>query len=423
VVPPRLLERFAISPGQTPGRLHSLKQVEGVEESFILSTCNRVEYYVSLAATADPAAVAAALAGLLVTPSFAPLVPGGTRGLDEVRDLVTVSSEADAVSHLFSVACGLDSMVIGEQEVVAQLREALRLAEAEGAVGHVLGNLVRGALRTSKTVRTQTGIGSAGMSMVGVGLDWAEEALGGLAGKTALLVGAGRMSQRAGQRLRDAGVSSVAIASRTMAHAQALAGQVGGIAVALPYLGTAITSADIVVSCTGSPGYVVTADEVAAVAAWRSGRPMFMLDLAIPRDIDPVARDFPGVTVVDIEDISHRLRASSGTDDAQAAQSIVDGCVLAFQQRRAEDELSPLIVALRATADRLVDAELRRLHNRLPHLDHRVKRETGAAMRRATEKLIHTPTVRLKELATAPGGSMYRDALAALFDLEGVVES
>ena len=259
--------------------------------------------------------------------------------------------------------------------------------------------------------------------MVSIGLGWADEALGGLAGKTALLVGAGRMSQRAGLRLREAGVSTIAVTSRTMAHAQALADQVGGITVALPYLRTAIASADVVVSCTGSPGYAVTADDVAGAAAWSSGRPMFMLDLAVPRDIDPVARDFPGVLVVDIEDIGHRLRASGGTDDLQAARSIVDGCVLAFQQWRAEDQLSPLVVALRATADRLVDAELRRLHDRLPQLDHRVKRETDAAMRRAAEKLIHTPTVRLKELATAPGGSMYRDALAALFDLEEVVDS
>src|SRR5439155_603083 len=199
VMPTRLLERFAISPERTPGRLHSLMQVGGVQESFILSTCNRVEYYVSLAATADPAAAATALVDLLV--------------------------------------------------------------------------------------------------------------------------GAGRMSQRAGLRLREAGVSTIAVTSRTMAHAQALADQVGGITVALPYLRTAIASADVVVSCTGSPGYVVTADDVAGAAAWSSGRPMFMLDLAVPRDIDPVARDFPGVLVVDIEDIGHRLRASGGTDDLQAARS------------------------------------------------------------------------------------------------------
>ena len=173
VVPTRLLERFVIAPELTPGRLHSLRRVEGVQESFILSTCGRVEYYVSLAATADPAAAAAALAGLLVTPLSAALLTGGTHELAGARELVTVSSDADAVRHLFSVACGLDSMLIGEHEVIAQLREGLRLAEAEGAAGHVLGNLVRGALRISRTVRTQTGIGPAGKSMIGAGLDWA----------------------------------------------------------------------------------------------------------------------------------------------------------------------------------------------------------------------------------------------------------
>jgi len=274
VVPTRLLERFVIAPELTPGRLHSLRRVEGVQESFILSTCDRVEYYVSLAATADPAAAAAALVGLLVTPSLA-----------GARELVTVSSEADAVRHLFSVACGLDSMLIGEHEVVAQLREALRLAEAEGAAGHVLGNLVRGALRTSKTVRTQTGIGSAGKSMISVGLDRA------------------------------------------------------------------------------------------------------------------------------------------GTGNLGAARSIVDGCVLAFQQWRAEDQPSPPAVARPAPADSSVDAGLRRPHGRLPQLDHRAKRRTGPPMPRAAQKLIHTPAVLLAELATAPRGPAHRDALAALLDLEEVAES
>jgi glutamyl-tRNA reductase len=285
VVPTRLLERFVIAPELTPGRLHSLQRVEGVQESFILSTCDRVEYYVSLAATADPAGAAAALVGLLVTPSSAPLVTGGTHELAGARELVMVSSEADAVRHLFSVACGLDSMLIGEHEVVAQLREALRLAEAEGAAGHVLGNLVRGALRTSKTVRTQTGIGSPGKSMISAGLDWA------------------------------------------------------------------------------------------------------------------------------------------GTGNLGAARSIVDGCVLAFQQWRAEDQPSPLAVARPATADRSVDAELRRPYDRLPQLDHRAKRKTGAPIPRAAQKLIHTPAVLLAELATAPRGPAHDDALAALLDLEEVADS
>lgn len=170
--PTGLLERFALTPDQVGERLDCLKRVQGVQEGFILSTCNRVEYYASLEPASDPAKAASKIGGLLVTP------PGAASAFEEagepaeLRDLVIVSSDATAARHLLAVACGLDSIVLGEHEIVAQFRAALQVAEAQAAIGHVLGNLVRAALRTSKRVRTQTALCSAGTSMVSVGLNW-----------------------------------------------------------------------------------------------------------------------------------------------------------------------------------------------------------------------------------------------------------
>lgn len=401
------LERLAVGPERVGDVVRALREVPGVRGSFLLSTCNRLEAYVALAPGTAPSAVQAGLCEVLA----------GTSPVGAGHPFI-VAGERDAVAHLFGVASGLESMVIGEYQIVAQLRDALHAAQAEGTIGPTLDDLVRGALRTSKLVRSRTGIGGAGTSMVGVGLAHARTALGGLDGAACLLVGAGRMCHLAGTLLRDAGATTVAVSNRTPERARALADRLGARVVPPDALGEAIAEVDLVVSITGSPGHVISAAQVARARATRPHRRLFLLDLAIPRDVEPAAAQLPGVHLVGVEEIGARMREAGEADEVGAARAVVADAVAQFLRRRQAHQMTPVIVALRASATQLVDAELRRLHERLPQLDHRTRAETDAALRRAVDKLIHTPTVRIKELATTPGGPMYRDALATLFDLE-----
>jgi glutamyl-tRNA reductase len=259
--------------------------------------------------------------------------------------------------------------------------------------------------------------------MVSVGLDRAAEALGGLRGRTGLLIGAGRMGMLAGPLLRDAGVSAIVVTNRTERHARRLAEAVWGVAVGLPGLVGAMSGADVIVSSTGAPGYMITFEQVAQTMRARPDVPLFILDLAMPRDVDPAVRQIPNVTLVDIEDIGAYLRAAGARDDLVAAWSLVEEATGEFRRWRDQTRVAPVIGALRAVASELVEAELRRLHSRLPQLDSRAQRETDAAMRRAIGKLLHTPTVRVKQLSTGPDGLNYVEALATLFDLESEMSS
>jgi glutamyl-tRNA reductase len=338
--------------------------------------------------------------------------------LDEVRESIVVQTGLDAVRHLIAVTCGLDSMVVGEYQIVFQVREAMRIATEAGSVGPVLGNLIRTALRTSKQVRTNTAIDSTGRSMVSVGLDRATECIGGLKDKSCLIVGAGRMGMLAGSLLRDAGVRNIVVTNRTERYARQLADKIWGAAITLPGLAGAMSAADVIVSSTGAPGYLVTAEDVAAAMRERPDKPLFVLDLAMPRDVDPAVREIPNVVLVDIDDIGAFLAADNGRDEVAVAWALVEEATEEYRRWREQSRVAPVIGALRAVASELVETEVRRLHSRLPQLDRRAQRETDAAVRRAVGKLLHTPTVRVKELATGPGGLSYVEALTALFDLE-----
>jgi glutamyl-tRNA reductase len=409
-IPASLLERLAIRSDQLPDRLRFLTRVDGVGECLILSTCNRVEVYLSVPdAERAPAAIGETVAMLRARAGLT---------AEEVAGAIVVETDDMAAGHLFAVACGLDSMVIGEDQIVAQLRQALRLAQAERAIGQELGHLVSTALRTSKRARTETAIGATRRSMVSVGLEMIDRRVGGLRDRPALLVGAGRMGLLAGSLLRAAGVGSIVVANRTEIHARQLAGVISGTTIGLSGLAGAAGRADVIVTSVGA-GNLLTAEQVTAVMRERSGRPLAILDLALPRDVDPAVRDLPGVTVVDIEDIGACLRDDGVTEDVATVRAVVAAAVEEFRRSREQKHVGPVIGALRAAADQVVDAEVRRLHDRLPLLDRHARRETDAAMRRAVGKLLHKPTVRAKELATGPGGPIYVQMLTALFDLDG----
>jgi glutamyl-tRNA reductase len=404
--PVSLLERVTVGLGAAPDVLTELRSSGRVGEAVVLATCNRVEVY---ADTEGFHAGVDAVSDLLSRLSGVPL--------DELKRSLYVHWEAQAVLHLFQVACGLDSMVVGESQILGQLRRAYATARAGGA-GPTLHELFQKALKVGKRAHSETGIDQAGRSLVTVGLEGAVEAVGPLAGRTVLVVGAGSMGSLAGATLVRGGAGQVVVANRTAVNAQRLAETLGGRGIGLDGLEQALVEADVVVSSTGATGVVVPYELVERAVQARGGRPLAILDLALPRDIDPRARTLPGVTLVDLEALQEQLAATEAGADVVSARAIVAEEVREFLAWQRAATIAPTVVALRSRADAVVEAELGRLAGRLPDLDPAARAEVQATVRRVVDKLLHTPTVRVKELADAPEGLSYADALRELFGLD-----
>jgi glutamyl-tRNA reductase len=388
----------------------ALRPSPNVAETVVVATCNRVELY------AEVATFHAGLADLSAALSATTGVP-----LENLRDHLYVHYADRAVAHLFTVACGLDSMAVGESQVLGQLRAAWETAQRTGSSGRVLGRLMQQAFRVGKRAHAETGIDRAGASLVGAGLRRAEAALGPARDLSVLVVGAGSMSALAASTLHRSGVASVAIANRTPERAHRLADAVGGKAVGLDRLPEALADADLVVSCTGSVGHVIDAGLAAEAASGRT-RPQLYLDLALPRDVHPDVAGLPGVTLVDLEDLGRDLAEEDFSADVEQVRGLVAQEVGGYLADRRVQSVAPTVVALRARAAEFVDAELARLEQRLPDVDdavrEQVQREVRSTVHRVVEKLLHTPTVRVKELAGRSDGGSYAAALRELFDLD-----
>ena len=409
--PVALLEQFAMGPDERAKALHELVDSDHVTEALVLATCNRIEVFAEVerfhGGVTDVSRVLARQAGATV---------------EELSPYVTVQYEDQAVAHLFSVAAGLDSMVVGETQVLGQLRAAYAEARDEGTVGRALHPVAQRALRVGKRVHAETGIDRAGASLVSVALDRAEARIGSLAGRSALVVGAGSMGALAATTLarREA---SLVVSSRTRATAQRLAESLGGRAADLDALPAELAAADLLLTCTGASGVVVGSDVVTAAMAGRSDRPLVVVDLALPRDVDPAVAAVPGVTVVDLAALQGersadgRLAGSVAADDVVAARAMIEAEAALLRAERQAADVAPTVSALRSRAAGLVDAELLRLAGRLPDLDARARAEIARTVHRVVDKLLHEPTVRVKELAGAPDGTDYAGALRALFGL------
>ena len=336
--------------------------------------------------------------------------------------------EDRAVQHLLAVASGLDSMVVGEDQILGQVRTALRVAGEHGTLGRSLRDLGRLALRAGKRARAETGIDRLGISLVSVGTELAVEELGFpgesgalLAGRNVLVVGAGAMSGLAVATAARSGAARVAVTNRTRAKAERLAAGVGGMVADFADLAGAIAAADLVISCTGAGGLVITEHTArAALAAREAGRPLVLLDLAMPRDVDPAAAALPGVSVIGMEELRGSGGAAVGADEVAAVRVIVEEEFAAYGSAVRAARVTPTVVALRAKAATVVDAELARLTGRLSEdgLSGDVLEEIAQTVRRVVDKLLHAPTVRVKELASSPGGEEYAAALRVLFDLD-----
>jgi glutamyl-tRNA reductase len=415
--PVATLERAAVS-GDTLGKLlRDVALLPDIAEAFVISTCNRVEVY------AEVDRFHGGVNGVCELLAQYSGIPAA-----ELTASLYVHYEDRAVQHLLAVASGLDSVVVGEDQILGQVRTALRVAGEHGTLGRSLRDLGRLALRAGKRARAETGIDRLGISLVSVGTQLAAEQLGLpgesralLAGQTILVVGAGAMSGLAVATAARSGASRVTVANRTRSKAERLAAGVGGEVADFAGLPRAIAESDLVISCTGAGSLVITEHTVrAALAAREAGRPLVLLDLAMPRDVDSAAAALPGVSVIGMDELRGSGGAAVGADEVAAVRAIVEEEFAAYGSAVRAARVTPTVVALRAKAATVVDAELARLTGRLSEdgLSGQVLEEIAQTVRRVVDKLLHAPTVRVKELASSPGGEEYAAALRVLFDLD-----
>ncbi|MEU2380622.1 glutamyl-tRNA reductase [Streptomyces misionensis] len=522
--PVSVLERAALNADAQTKLLHDTVAAEPATEAAVLATCNRIELYADVdkfhAGVAELSTLLAQHSGV---------------GLEELTPYLYVHYEDRAVHHMFSVACGLDSMVVGEGQILGQIKDSLARAQELHTAGKLLNDLFQQALRVGKRAHSETGIDRAGQSLVTFGLE--QLAAGGdvrrwATGRKALVIGAGSMSSLAAATLARAGVAEITVANRTFERAERLVqilheaddNAVTARAVRMDAVGDELTRADVVVSCTGATGLVLTAEAVAQAVEGRTGQPavadaapaaaptgapqpaadencpldlaaaqpgfsvlgeaavagmdaatleqhaawaaggntrpaggrapeadaelitalaataatagriperrrpepvaerpapfFFLLDLAMPRDIDAAVHRLAGVRLVDIESLAEASADAPMAADVDQVRRIVSDEVAAFGAAMRAAHITPTVVALRTMAADVVASEIARLHGRLPDLDERQRGEIRQAVHRVVDKLLHAPTVRVKQLAAEPGGAGYADALRTLFDLD-----
>lgn len=412
-------ERLAMGKDELCDAMRRLRRDPAVGEVAILSTCNRVEVYAAPGRLAGDGDAEHALARLERAVFDELCAIGGGPVERHLRAL----KGRDAVRHLFRVASSLDSLVVGEPQILGQLKDAITLAEQARTIGGSLSAAMSRAVRVGKRVRTDTEIGSGQVSVSSVAVDLAQQIFGELSGRHALLIGAGEMAEAASKLILRAG-ASLTIVNRSPERAAALAREVGGTARPWGDLERALSEADIVVSSTSSPAYVVTLDLMKVVRKGRRGRNLFFIDIAVPRDVDPAVNKLDGVYLYDVDDLSQIVAQSLAGRAAEAARAtaIVDEEVAAFEQWTRGRALAPVVVGLRERTRATLFAEMEKsLAGKLRHLAPADRQALAAMIEAATNKLLHAPTTKLRSLAGDPRVNDYVDALCDLFELKADV--
>src|SRR3954451_15808119 len=404
-----LRERLSLPEGRAASLVGELVRTPEVHEAVAISTCNRTELYLVAADPVD--AESQALSALSRQ--------AGIRPTELLGNLYSLRG-TDAVSHLFSVAAGLDSMIIGENEIQGQVRRAYELALVEGTTGPITNRLFRDALTAGKRARTETGIGRLRVSVSSIAVELAERVLGDLESRRVLVIGAGENGEVTARALAERGVPSIFVANRRYDRAIGLAARFGGEAVRFDDLPELLLQADIVVSCTASPHQIVGREELGLVLEQRAGRPLLMMDIAVPRDIDPNVRGLPGITLYDMDDLQHAVARNMSGREAEAvkAATLVEQEVERFTKWLGSLEVVPTIAALRELGDQIVAQVLRENDGRWESVSDNDRPRLELMARAVVSRLLHEPTLRLKG-TDGERAYVYVDALRELFALDG----
>lgn len=407
-VPLDLLERMTVPAGRLPKALADLHARDNVTEAVVLSTCNRTEVYAGVerfhAAYHD-------IRAFLSEQAYLPP--------ESFSDHLYVHYDAEAASHLFTVTAGLDSAVVGEHEILGQVKGAWEAGQAEGTVASSLNALFRHALEVGKRARTETAIGRATTSVPQAAVAMATERLGSLQGRRILVLGAGDMGERTVVALTGAGATEVVVANRTWSKALELAERVGGRAVHLDDVPDELAKVDLLLTSTGASSIILEHADIEPVTEARAGKPLLIVDIAVPRDVDAGAADLPGVTLLDMDDL--RAYADQGRREREGevlgVRDIVDEELARYTATATAREVAPLITALRDRAEDVRLAELERQRKRLDGLSPEQREVVEGLTKAMVAKLLHDPTVRMKDASGTVRGERLAESLRDLFDL------
>jgi glutamyl-tRNA reductase len=395
------LEQLTIAEDAVPGLLQKLVSQPYIGEAVVLSTCNRVEIYAAVSGfhggLGDVCNVLSEVSGIPAT---------------DLAGHLYVHYDEAAVLHSFKVSAGLDSMVVGEAQILGQLRDAYHAASEADTAGRLLHELMQQALRVGKRAHAETGIDKAGQSVVTAALEVAASHLGPLEGRTALVIGAGAMGALSVATLTRAGVGPVQISNRSAARADRLAEAYSAVAVPFEELDAALREADLVITATAATEPVLTRARLAAAG------PLVVLDLAVPRDVAPDAAGLPGLVVIDIDSLATSRRALPAAAETAAVEQIVSSEVEHFLGWLRGADIAPTVAALRNRAEDVVAGELRKLYSKRSEFTDEQRADVSRTLHRVVQQLLHSPTVRVRQLAAEPGGDQYATLLRELFDLD-----
>jgi len=411
--PVEIREKFTFSDDSTPRALHLLSQTKSIVECVILGTCNRTEVYV----VCDQLHT-----GRFYTRNFLAEWFGVDKQAFESH--LYIKENDEAIEHLFQVTCGLDSMVVGETQILGQVRDAFLLAQQYETTGTVFNTLFKQAVTLAKKAHTETGIGQNAVSVSYAAIELGKKIFGSFAGKQVLILGAGKMSELTAKHLHANGAAHVRVANRTLERARLLAEKFQGDACTMEQLDDALQAADIVISSTGATGYVVTKERLKPIMKMRKARPLFMIDIAVPRDLDPRLHELDNVYLYDIDDLEGIVQSNLAerSKEADVIKTMIADEMVAFKSWFQTLGVVPLISALRDKASAIHGDAMRKIENKLPNLTekelHVIRKHTKGII----SQLLHDPVVRLKELAVEKSGDEVLDIFSTIFALEEIVE-
>ena len=403
--PVEVRERLAFENGDLAEALRSLVARDGVSEAMIVSTCNRVEVLVE---TPDDSLVREFLCSYHRVP------------IDSIVNHLYTLRNNDAIRHVFRVAASLDSMIIGEPQILGQVKEAYRLAADAGTVGLHIGSVMDRAFVVAKKIRTETGIAQSAVSVSYAAVELARKIFGNLEGKSVMIIGASKMGELAAKHLKRAGVSMVLVTNRTFERAVEMARMFDGAAIQFEQLSAHIDRADIVISSTGAPHFVITKPQAEQIIRQRKNRPMFFIDIAVPRDIDPAVNEIDNLFLYNIDDLQQVVddNINERISEARRAEQIVDQEVQAFAAKLQSREVVPTIVELREALEKLRRDEIERNRKHLGPMSAAQEEAVDRLTRSMINKILHQPISQLKEMAHHPDGPEYVRLVRKIFNVK-----